>query len=289
MTIRGRERIADWIEIALLVRGARPIGLDPLNGFFENHHGLEPQRVSLAVREMARRARILGDRYPFKIHDEYAVQSLGFAPKSVYATIALMAPGNPVRRYLNAAPDEVMAVIFENVVVDATMGLWGQQGRALRFGWPSDVGRPPEFDLAIQWLATNVGVDLGKGYRQPRRKDGGVDVVAWRPFPDGRTGFPIILVQCTLQENLLAKGMDVDTRLWGSWLAIDVDPMTALATPAALSSGPVWDELALKYMVLDRIRIVGLASAETQDEVARGWVRQTVDELRDHMGEIGEL
>ena len=289
MTLRGRERIADWIETALLVRGARPIGLDALHGFFEEYHGLEQQRVNVGIREMDRRARLLGDRYPFKIHGEYAVQSLAGAPTSAYVAVALMAPGNPVREYLNSAPDETMAVFFENLVAEAATALWGGQGRALRFGWPSDIGRPPEFDLAIRWLADKIGVHVGRGYRQPRRKDGGVDVVAWRPFPDGRSGFPVLLVQCTLQENLLAKGMDVDTRLWGSWLAVDVDPVTALATPTALPSGPTWDELALKYMVLDRVRLAGLAEPAVSDDLAQGWVVQTISDLREHMEEIGEL
>lgn len=289
MTVHGRERIADWIETALLVRGPRPLGIDPLNGLFKKYHGLEPQRVSLGIREMTRRARLLGERYPFKIHGEYAVQSLRSAPKSVYATIMLMAPEGAVREYINATPDEVMTIVFENVVADASKALWGKEGRALRFGWPSDIGRPPEFDLAIEWLAGKIGVQTGQGYRQPRRKDGGVDVVAWRPFPDNRTGFPIMLVQCTLQHNLLAKGMDVDIRLWGSWLALDVDPATALATPVALSPSATWDELALKYMVLDRVRIAGLAYTEIEDDLALNWIAQTLAELRGHMAEVGEL
>lgn len=289
MTIRGRSRIADWIEVGLVVRGPRPLGLDSLHSFYSSSVGLEPQLVNTGVREMARRASLLGDRYPFALHGEYAVQSVAGASSSAYLAAALMAPGNPVREYINATPDESMAVIFENLVVDATARLWGDAGRALRFGWPSDIGRPPEFDLAIRWLAQTIGVDVGQGYRQPRRKDGGVDVVAWRPFADGRTGFPVLLVQCTLQENLLAKGMDVDTRLWGSWLAIDVDPTTALATPAALPSGPVWNELVLKYMVLDRIRLVGLAKPTMTDELALDWIASTVEDLGEHLGDIGEL
>lgn len=224
-----------------------------------------------------------------RLHGEYAVQSTAGAAMSAYVAAALMAPGNPVREYLNAAPDESMAAIFENLVADGAARIWGDAGKALRFGWPSDIGRPPEFDLAIRWLAQKVGVDVGQGYRQPRRKDGGVDVVAWRPFPDGRSGFPVLLVQCTLQENLLAKGMDVDTRLWGSWLAMDVDPTAALATATALPPGTIWNELALKYMVLDRIRLVGLAEATVTDELAVDWVASTINDLREHMGEIGEM
>lgn len=289
MTIRGRERIADWIETALLVRGPRPLGLDALHGYFGTTHGVEPQMVNTGISEMARRRKLLGDRYPFKVHGEYAVQSLAEAPMSSYVAILLLAPAGPVREFLGAAPDETMAVTFENIVVDAVAALWGPTGKALRFGWPSDIGRPPEFDLAIRWLSQQLGIQVGQGYRQPRRKDGGVDVVGWRPFPDTRSGFPLLLVQCTLQDNLLAKGMDIDIRLWSSWLALDVDPATALATPSALPTGTIWSELALKYMVLDRIRLAGLATSEATDELAQAWVVQTLAELREHMEEVSEL
>lgn len=288
MTIRGRDRIADWIETVLLVRGSRPLGIDPLNKYFEARHGLEPQMVSTGVREMSRRAGVLGDAYPFHVN-EFAVRSHPAAGASAYVASALMAPGNPVREYISAAPDDAMPVIFENIVASAVSGIWGQAGRALRFGWPSEVGRPPEFDQAIRWLARTIGVEVGQGYRQPRRKDGGVDVVAWRPFPDGKPGFPVLLVQCTLQENLLAMGMDVDTRLWSSWLAMDVDAMAALATPVALAPGTTWNELALKYMVLDRIRIVGLIDPLRADEMANDWVDGTLTELRGYMEEVCEL
>ena len=288
MTLRGRTRIADWIETVLLVRGNRPLGIDPLNGYFEARHGLEPQMVSTGIREMSRRAGLMGERYPFDVN-EFAVRSLTDAECTTYVTATLLAPGNAVREYISASPDESMAVIFENLVVGASSRIWGDAGKALRFGWPSDIGRPPEFDQAIAWLASKIGVDVGHGYRQPRRKDGGVDVVAWRPFPDGRSGFPVLLVQCTLQENLLAKGMDVDTRLWGSWLAMDVDPTIALATPSALAPGTVWDELALKYMILDRIRLVGLSEASVTDEIAKEWVAGTINDLREKMEEACEL
>lgn len=289
MTIRGRERIADWIETALLVRGPRAIGLDALHSYFEAHHGLEQQLVNTGIREIARRGRLLGDRYPFRLHGEFALQATPGASTSTYTAIALMAPGNPVRSFLDSSPSESMAVIFEELVVDATARLWGEEGQALRFGWPSTIGRPPEFDLAIRWLAGKIGVEVGQGYRQPRRKDGGVDVVAWRSFADGRSGFPVLLVQCTLQENLLSKGMDVDTRLWGSWLAMDVDPVTALATPAALPAGTTWNELALKYMVLDRLRLARLASAATTNGNAIDWCTTTLADLGGYMEEISEL
>jgi hypothetical protein len=95
-------------------------------------------------------------------------------------------------------------------------------------------------------------------FRPPLRKDGGVDVIAWRPFPDKRTSFPVWLVQCTVQREVVSKSRDIDVRNWSNWLAFDVDPSTVLAVPGLISRTEVWNEIALRTLVLDRIRIVGL-------------------------------
>lgn len=40
-----------------------------------------------------------------------------------------------------------------------------------------------------------------RDFRLPTYSDGGVDVVAWQDFRDGRAGFPVLLAQCTVQEK----------------------------------------------------------------------------------------
>lgn len=85
-----------------------------------------------------------------------------------------------------------------------------------------------------------------------------MDVVGWRPFPDGRSGFPVLLVQCTLQREILSKAADVDVRYWSGWLILDAEPLTALAVPQTISPGVVWDEIAVRCLILDRIRLAGL-------------------------------
>jgi hypothetical protein len=108
-------------------------------------------------------------------------------------------------------------------------------------------------------------VPVGNAYRPPYAKDGGVDVVAWRPFPDGRSGFPVLLIQCTLERNYAHKVADIDVRVWSGWLALDIDPATALAVPDVVAAGEEWNALAARTIILDRIRIAALlAGAEAE-------------------------
>ena len=282
LQLSDREQIADWIETTLLVRGTKQIGDDELNRIAGEEIGASPAQLSLARRVMQRRGGVLKSAYPFETN-EFAVRGRSEAIESHYATLLLLTPGGVARQIITRDTTEEMEVLFERVTERAAGNLWGSEGRALRFGWPSDVGRPQGFNDAIEWLAKKIGVKPGAGYRPPLRKDGGVDVVAWRPFPDLRGGVPLVLVQCTLQSDIVPKASDVDTRVWASWLAIDFDPITALAVPQTIPDGVLWDQLSLRGMVLDRLRLAGLAKPGDPIQNLSDWNQQIVGDLSPHM------
>jgi len=278
VVVQGREQAADWIETTLLARGTRPLGNDELYRLAEDEVHLGPPQIGLALGVMKRRGDLLGNVYPFQLHD-VAVRCQENATRTPYSSLLLLTPDGVARQTVIRETTSEMEVLFERVTEEAMRSLWGLQGRALRFGWPSDAGRPQEFNGAVVWLAQQIGIAPGIGFRPPRRKDGGVDVVAWRPFPDARGGAPLILVQCTLQSDILSKASDVDTRVWASWLVMDFDPITALAVPQTIPSGVLWDQLALRGMILDRVRIAGLIQPESSITGLDEWSTSIVDQL----------
>lgn len=275
----GRESVADWIESTVLARGSRQMGWDEVDRIAEEELHVSPALVGLAGRVMRLRSSHLGKAYPFVV-DDLAIRCRSESTTQPYAALLHLAPGSPCRQLLFRDPTDVMERIFEEIASLAAAQLWGSAGRALRFGWPSDIGRPQAFGDAVAWLAQQMNLTPGAGYRPPKRKDGGVDVVAWRPFPDGRPGFPILLVQCTLQAELESKSADIDTRVWASWLKMDVDPTTALATPSTIGAGPLWDQLTLRGLVLDRIRLAGLTQDVELPDPHRSWVLDVTRELQ---------
>jgi hypothetical protein len=130
------------------------------------------------------------------------------------------------------------------------------------------------------WLAQRLGIDPGTGYRDPRRKDGGVDVVAWRSFMDGRPGFPVALAQCTIQEEALTKTTDIDVRLWATWLAMDLDPLSVLVLPGTIQrAGPRWRQLSSVVMVIERLRLVELLGRSTLEGLELGWADEITNSL----------
>ena len=282
-SVSTREQIADWVETTLLARGTRQMGEDELTALAASEIGTSAAQVSFAQRVMAHRASVLVEAYPFVV-TPLAVRARASATTSAYAALLLLSSGSVARQLLPASTSQAMEVLFERIAEAALAQLWGPAGRSVRFGWPSEVGRPPEFPAAIQWLANQLGVPVGGGYRPPIRKDGGVDVVAWRPFADGRAGFPVVLAQCTLQAELITKAADVEPRVWASWLRMDVDPVTALVVPQTIGDERLWGQLALRGMVLERIRLAGLLRPEPEIPGLQGWVAEVLDTIRPYLG-----
>jgi hypothetical protein len=251
--------VADWIEVECLLQG-HAVSAASLQ-VSAQVHGLREADIALGLRAMTRRAQLVGPGYPFAVAQGASARREAVA--SPWVAWLLMSPESPARQ--SVALGEA-AQLHEWLTQLACADLYGPDSQALRFGWPSEDGRPREFPDAVRWLAGRMGVAPGGSFRPPRAKDGGVDVVVWRPFPDRRSGFPVLLVQCTIEKDYAHKAADVDTRVWSGWLALDVDPGTALAVPAVVPAGEEWNSLAARTVVLDRIRLTALMGARPLPE-----------------------
>ncbi|MGH2777285.1 MAG: hypothetical protein ACRDJB_01400 [Actinomycetota bacterium] len=271
------DKVADWLEVEA-IRLGRALGQSPLREL-AGSAGVREADLDFAVHTMSRRAALLGDAYPFRTGAGIAAKP--DAADFSWTTMLLISSGSPVRDDLRLHD---AALHHEQITTNSLLRLYGLGTRSVRFGWPSEVGRPREFPDAVRWLAGEMGVQVGNSYRSPHRKDGGVDVVTWRPFPDGRSGFPVMLTQCTLERDFAHKAGDVDVRVWAGWLRLDVDPTTALAVPDVVPAGEEWNALATRTVVLDRIRLAALlgASGTTDAGLAgvRDWTHDVVDTLR---------
>ncbi|MBA2955081.1 hypothetical protein GON03_12140 [Nocardioides sp. MAH-18] len=284
LEVSSTEAIADWIETSVLVSASGHFGRDKLDDLALAEIGATPMRVSMAIDAMARRASVLGDSYPFVVSD-IAILRRKCRHAATYAALLFLTPSSVARQTVRASETAVMGELLEEISEAALANFWGQGGSALSFGYPSKHGRPEAFDQAVVWLAGKIGLEAGRGYRPPRRKDGGVDVVAWRQFADRRAGFPVALAQCTIQAETFTKTTDIDLRLWSSWLAMDSDPLSMLVIPGTIrSAGPDWRQLTTVVMVIDRIRLMDLLGRGTDDGRDIDWSTETAAALRAVLG-----
>jgi hypothetical protein len=281
----GNEEIADWLEIAVIANGSKGNTLHKLEQWASELCQLSQVQVSSGLSVMLRRSKVLGDNYPFEIND-YAV--VFNEKKLISPYIYLLSITRPTYQAMwqNPSPTQEDSDLFESFVSVVMHGFLGVNGKALPFGWPSKVGRPQDFNGAIVWLAEKMGIEPGAAFRPPRRKDGGVDVVAWKSFNDRRTGFPIYLIQCTLQKEYVSKSRDIDLRLWSGWLELDRDPVTVLAVPRTIPAGEQWNEVSANSILMERIRLceyagstLNLENAQHLERVIEMWQKEGENHL----------
>lgn len=280
LDVASTEAIADWIETSVLVSRSGHFGRDKLDDLAATEIHASPMKVAMAIDTMVKRASVLGDPYPF-VASDLAVLRRQVQHASHYAALLYLTPGSVARQTVRASETGVMGELLEEISEAALANFWGEGGSAVSFGYPSKHGRPESFDQAVGWLASRMGLEPGRGYRPPRRKDGGVDVVAWRQFSDRRPGFPVALAQCTIQAETFTKTTDIDLRLWASWLAMDTDPLSLLVVPGTIrSAGPDWKQLTTVVMVIDRIRLLELLGRAPAKDADSSWVTETTSALR---------
>jgi hypothetical protein len=247
--------LADQIELLVCAFPDENFSRRRIDEIAEKYWDADTVQVSYAFDVLDSRYQILGSKYPFRISRSFIVKD---GNSSLYEALLSITRTNVFfTRDGFGGTDTTKS--FERLVEFCLSSFYGENTRTVNFGWPSEVGRPKEFSPAIGWLAALIGIPVGSAYRQPRRKDGGVDVVVWRTFADGRPGVPLMLVQATVQADISAKARDVDRRMWSGWLATDVEPLVALAVPGSLNNTEVWNEISRNSLLLDRIRLTSMA------------------------------
>jgi hypothetical protein len=276
-------------------------------------------RVELIMREVADRAALGARVYPFAVGGE-RVQRREVCGSDVYLLLLVLGSAHlPYRKERRANEVEEAFDFIAMAALKRFLGRGGATG--LRFARtaqqddaepdaadPDPRRRPTGFADAIAWLRD--WLDAGRGVRdpasEPDRKthweddgepdppplgrppltsynDAGVDVVVWWRFSDKRSGFPVLLAQCTVQLAWEHKVHDVSIELWQKWIDFDtVPPQKALVIPFAdRRDHPQWQDRTSKAgVILDRVRLIELLDelecdelAALVDDRARDWVQ----------------
>ena len=160
--------------------------------------------------------------------------------------------------------------LFDNLVKRALILYLGPNAVGVRFGSPASGVRPSGFPNAVKWLANLLRLQTGAAVPRPQMKDGGVDVVVWKPFRDERSGFVVILCQCTVAHDWTPKAKDIVATIWNGWIDFGKDPLTAIAVPFAIPQGfDRWDGLRRTVnIILDRMRLAELIEVDAVDGLA---------------------
>ena len=248
-----RSRLADWLEVMCLAssRGVATrgdvLGLYDLLG--EDGHAVEREEetgenleveiledaragsADVVLDELAYRATILGQFYPFQIETRGQNWRIVQAPhvdnaKSVAAracyTFCLLTSAIRDRCIQGAGIgpiERALANHFQPIATAAAAGLLG--GEVVSFGWPRKGGTaflPALHDVAKR-LRLGTPRNEAPLWSTNREKDAGIDVIAWRDFSDARPGKLILFGQVASGNNWTDKSVKSDTPNFLSWFS----------------------------------------------------------------------
>jgi hypothetical protein len=293
------EAHADWLELVALGEGDRQASIEDLISALRTTSSTEElpeerlvdrgseQAQSIAESAMSlaeERGRAVGKRenYPFTFRGQ-AIEAIRTAARSTYTYLLLLS------KYGEAAgPTDINgASLFEDVAAVAAKNYLGGDrtgAEIYNFGFPRRVA-PSGFNAAVENLCSKLGEGVGPRNRPTTssQKDAKLDLIAWVPMPDARSGKVIGFGQCATGGNWKEKVSELQSTAWCKlWLLdpLPVDPVRFFFVPHRIN-GSEWDQHAINAgVIFDRCRLAahaGVLDRELRDRVT-AWSSHVINE-----------
>lgn len=273
-------RLADWLELLAirsadhnsshgdLQRGLNRLGMD----------GMEAIGTA-CMDEIWRRHNSAVDGYPFNFTGSLLSLKASWEEFLPYIFCLLLSYCSEKQKKVAGLKHEVMFELLACVVARRYL-----DGKALRFGFPR-TELPCSFIKALSKVCCEVmeWSPFAAG-RTGRQKDGGLDLLAWKPFPDGQLGMLILFGHC-------ASGADWDGKInelqphdfCSSWLGGERSPITkTFFIPHRLEKEEFNRRAVSAKLFFDRCRMALYADrsefeSATQDAIP--WCREVMSRL----------
>lgn len=248
--------LLEWLEQLFVLDQLSTISRASILSIFPSGQSPDGAELDELFAEVRRRSQIAPMIYPFRDTDDEIVLDPAVDARVYLTLLVLSIEGAPFRRenrFTEINPD------FELLTREALVSYSGPGAKGLRFGWPNGDGRPERLADAVEWLAQSMGLGVGVVHDEvdDDDKDGGIDVVAWKPFDDGSPSFTAWLAQCTVQATYERKTSDISSERWIAWIRFGKSPESVLSVPFAIPpNAKVRDQMKYEINVLlDRMRI----------------------------------
>jgi len=127
--------------------------------------------------------------------------------------------------------------------------------------------------------------EIGR-WTKPQANEAGLDLLCYRPFPDGRVGVPLYLMQCASGRDWEDKLHTPRLEIWTKIIQFAARPAKAFATPFAIAEGDFPRVSAsVTGLTLDRYRLLSCGRDNPDwlsDELAQriiAWLAPRVSSL----------
>ena len=214
------------------------------------------------------RKELLGEAYPFEIQGN----SIVYQPNETKIYECLL--GICRAESLSAAPYNELPPLFEDLSVLAGRSYLGANAKGYRSGWPRPAGESKRLKALVENIKQITGNHCGEWYWRPGEelpndpttrniKDGGLDVVIWKTWHDGRIGQLYMLGQCACGKDWIDKFSDLDIDRLNRWADLThVSPVRSFFTPRYVVKSMLTEASKEAGLIFDRVRMVQALIAE---------------------------
>lgn len=273
--------LAEWIEIAMLAEGMTDFSTSEIAQEFASGQRPPAADIELALAIIDSRAIAGPSVYPLRrvggrvVRAGHPDSGVGEIDPCIYLFLLISCLKDAP--WIRANQAEKVGSLFDYPVLEAMRAWMGPESRGIVFGWPPRDGRPSEFSDALSWLADVLQLPDGDMDRPRDDKDGGVDTVVWKPAADGRSGFPIWLVQASVEHDVVDKASRViPVESWKRWIKFGAGVVTVFATAQSVPPGSsTWMKLNdLAFQICDRTRLLEWLDAARVMETRPVWYEE---------------
>ena len=173
--------------------------------------------------ELERRAKLMNGSYPFSLKNG----GVKYVPSKTGVYEFCLAVAKNPKGVADSIPKA--SAVFEFVARDILMLHFGQGTHGFRTGAPiydfekRGNGTKSSFEILQQRCGEFCWSPAPGFPNEPSHKDlkdAGLDVVVWKPWPDGRQGLFFALGQCACGKNDInvSKGRELSLKRLGNWL-----------------------------------------------------------------------
>lgn len=270
--------MADWVEASATFHDESITGAALVDILIENHiyaeQGFAWELIGDVFSLIKNRANVLGDGYPLQVNPGSRVTPKGnwndFIPYNFCLTLSLC-EYFPSWAKTFGSNFQTQGQLFEDLTresVESILEGW----KVIPTGWTRTNAN--QLNRVVTNVANALGESTGHLSRWTRDKanDAGLDLVCYRPFKDGRVGFPAFLIQCASGADWPTKLKTPDLRIWTKIVQFAADPKRGFSTPFALAEGPYTIHCnSVDGLLLDRYRLL------SPGEQRQAWISQSLD------------
>jgi hypothetical protein len=258
--------LCDWIESNLLFEEDELSATDVIDALLEGHiyddNDMASEIVSSAWTELRLRQSWIGQGSPFSISSSRIERVRIWREVAGHSFCLLLSLAMWYRSWAHQFGSDYteQGELFEQLTRESLTEQFADWQIRLT-GWSRT--RTVGLRTIVNDIASRLGESTGKISRWTTEaaKDAELDLLAYRPFVDGRVGIPVYLMQCASGANWEDKLHTPRLEIWKRLIEFTAEPKKAFATPFALLDSEFIRSCNLvNGMLLDRYRILSAAN-----------------------------